>query len=325
MKKQISKYLLTSLIVIFTILLATLIYIKFFSNNKDNEYAILTEKAEGEVEYLDYTIIELMNKLNNISYSRYQVTIKEVNESEQLNNSSSNSESAGNGMQTQEKGSSNQEGSKSGVNSSGSNDNNSNNSESESLNQSEARTSRLAQVDSLLNSNYDDVPWDEISYGVETLYTAWPSISLDMKALNINESDISSFSTTLDGIAQAVKVQDKNSALINLYNLYTLLPKYLSYFSSNEYTLNVYNTKGYVLSSYVSANSENWEDMNTNITNAINTLSKNMNSTNLNDTEKSNIEKSYVLLEELKRGVGLEDKEIFYLKYKLAMEQLEIL
>ena len=325
MKKQISKYLLTSLIVIFTILLATLIYIKFFSNNKDNEYAILTEKAEGEVEYLDYTIIELMNKLNNISYSRYQVTIKEVNESEQLNNSSSNSESAGNGMQTQEQGSSNQEGSKSGVNSSGSNDNNSNNSESESLNQSEARTSRLAQVDSLLNSNYDDVPWDEISYGVETLYTAWPSISLDMKALNINDSDISSFSTTLDGIAQAVKVQDKNSTLINLYNLYILLPKYLSYFLSDEYTLNVYNTKAYVLSSYVSADSQNWEDMNTNVTNAINTLSKNMKSADINDTEKSTIEKSYVLLEELKRGIGLEDKEIFYLKYKLAMEQLEIL
>ena len=324
MKKQISKYLLTSLIVIFTILLATLIYIKFFNNNKNDEYALLTEKAEGEVKYLDYTIIELMNKLNNISYSRYQVTIKEVNESEQQNNSSGNSESAGNGMQIQD-GSTNQQGSESKENGSGSNDNNSNNSESESLNQSEARTSRLAQVDSLLNSNYDDVPWDEISYGVETIYTAWPSISLDMKALNINDSDISNFSTTLDGIAQAVKVQDKNSALINLYNLYILLPKYLSYFSSNEYTLNVYNTKGYVLSSYVSANSENWEDMNTNITNAINTLSKNMNSTNLNDTEKSTIEKSYVLLEELKRGVGLEDKEIFYLKYKLAMEQLEIL
>lgn len=324
MKNQISKYLLIALIVIFTILLATLIYIKFFNNNKNDEYALLTEKAEGEVKYLDYTIIELMNKLNNISYSRYQVTIKEVNESEQQNNSSGNSESAGNGMQTQD-GSSNQQGSESKENGSGSNDNNSNNSESESLNQSEARTSRLAQVDSLLNSNYDDVPWDEISYGVETIYTAWPSISLDMKALNINDSDISNFSTTLDGIAQAVKVQDKNSALINLYNLYILLPKYLSYFSSNEYTLNVYNTKAYVLSSYVSANSENWEDMNTNITNAINTLSKNMESTDLKDIEKSTIEKSYALLEELKRGIGLEDKEIFYLKYKLAMEQLEIL
>ena len=196
---------------------------------------------------------------------------------------------------------------------------------SESTNQSEARTSRLAQVDSLLNSNYDDIPWDEISYGVETLYTAWPTISIDMKALNVGESDISSFSTTLDGVAQAVKVQDKNSALINLYNLYTLLPKYLSYFSSDETKLNVYNTKAYVLSSYVSANSENWGEMNTNVTNAINTLSKNMQIEEISDIEKSTLEKSYTLLEELQRSVGLEDKEIFYMKYKLAMEQLEIL
>ena len=183
----------------------------------------------------------------------------------------------------------------------------------------------MAQVDSLLNSNYDDIPWDEISYGVETLYTAWPTISIDMKALNVGESDISSFSTTLDGVAQAVKVQDKNSALINLYNLYTLLPKYLSYFSSDETKLNVYNTKAYVLSSYVSANSENWGEMNTNVTNAINTLSKNMQIEEISDTEKSTLEKSYTLLEELQRSVGLEDKEIFYMKYKLAMEQLEIL
>ena len=196
---------------------------------------------------------------------------------------------------------------------------------SESTNQSEARTSRLAQVDSLLNSNYDDIPWDEISYGVETMYTAWPSISIDMQALNVNESDISSFSTTLDGVAQAVKAGDKNSALINLYNLYALLPKYLSYFSSDESKLNIYNTKAYVLSSYVSANSANWEEMNTNVTNAINTLSKNMQTEGISNIEKSTLEKSYVLLEELKRGVSLEDKEIFYMKYKLAMEQLEIL
>ena len=63
-------------------------------SKEGKEYAILTEKAEGEITYLDSSIIQLMNNLNNISYSRYQVTIKEVNESEQQNNSSNNSESA---------------------------------------------------------------------------------------------------------------------------------------------------------------------------------------------------------------------------------------
>ena len=330
MKNQISKYLLITLMIIFVILLVILIYIRFWGNNEANEYTILTEKAEGEITYLDSSIIQLMNNLNNISYSRYQVTIKEVNENEQQSNSSNNSASAENGSQTTENANQSSSGNgqeggneQSSDQSGGSSGGNSN--ASESTNQSEARTSRLAQVDSLLNSNYNDIPWDEISYGVETLYTAWPTISIDMKALNVGESDISSFSTTLDGVAQAVKVQDKNSALINLYNLYTLLPKYLSYFSSDETKLNVYNTKAYVLSSYVSANSENWGEMNTNVTNAINTLSKNMQSEKLNNIEKTALEKSYTLLEELKRGIGVEDKEIFYLKYKLAMEQLEIL
>ena len=102
MKNQISKYLLITLMIIFVILLAILIYIRFWGSKEGEEYAILTEKAEGEITYLDSSIIQLMNNLNNISYSRYQVTIKEVNESEQQNNTSNNSESAGNGSQTTE-------------------------------------------------------------------------------------------------------------------------------------------------------------------------------------------------------------------------------
>lgn len=310
MKKQLSRYLLIVLMVIFFILLGALIYINFFSNNKE-EYSILAEKVEGEIKYLDTSIIELMNKLNNISHSRYQVTIKEVNESEQLNNSSSNSQSAGNGMQTSEQGSNMQ--------------NQSNNNPSESTNQSEARTSRLAQVDSLLEADYDNISWEDISFGVETMYTSWPSINLDLKALKINETDISTFSTTLDGLAQAIKAQDKDNALINLYNLYILLPKYLSYFNTDEYILNIYNTRAYILSAYVSANSEKWEETNKNVTSALEAISKNLENEKSSDLKKSSIEKAFVLLEELKRGAALEDKELFYLKYKLAIEQLEIL
>ena len=91
MKNQISKYLLITLMIIFVILLVTLIYIRFLGSNEGEEYAILTEKAEGEITYLDSSIIQLMNNLNNISYSRYQVTIKEVN-TESASQSSSGSE-----------------------------------------------------------------------------------------------------------------------------------------------------------------------------------------------------------------------------------------
>ena len=303
MKNQLSKYLLITLIVIFAILLCVLIYVRFFANNDGNEYKILTDKVEAEIVFLDSSIIELMNKLNNISYTRYQVSIKEINESEQQDSSSSSNS-----------GSSNKE-----------NESNENNEKSTNDEVEEAKTSKLNQTDSLLNYNYDNIAWEDIAYGIETIYTAWPSINMDLKALKMNDADIGNFSSILDGVAQSVKLQDKNSTLINLYNLYTLLPKFLSYFESDNQKINLYNTKAYVLSAYVSSNSDNWAEMNKNLSDAINIFSQNLQSEMIEEVKLSNLKKSYILLEELKTSVGLEDKEIFYLKYKLTMEQLEIL
>ena len=146
-----------------------------------------------------------------------------------------------------------------------------------------------------------------------------------MKTLNVAEADIGSFSATLDKTAQTIKSLDKNNTIVNLYNLYLLLPKFLSYFESNETLLSTYYTKAYVLNAYVSANSEKWEEMSDNLTEAINSFAIVMSKENTNDSEKSSIEKANELLKELKTCISLEDKEIFYLKYKLTMESLEIL
>ena len=311
MKKQISKYILILLIIVCLIMLGFLIYLKFFSSTENKQYAILKSKAEGEMIYLDSTIVELLNKVNNISYSRYDITIDQINESQQQ--SDSESTSGGSGVESS---SSESEGDSSSSSSSGSHSN------SEATNESEARVSRLTQNNSLLNTNYNETNWEEISFGIENIYTAWPTINLDMKSLNVQEEDITNFTRTLDGVAQAIKAKDKSNTLINLYNLYVMIPKFLSYFSNDEAKLNLYNTKAYVLNAYVSTDKENWSEMNANISQAIKTLSKVMEVSNY---ENTNLEKSYVLLQDLQKGISLEDKEIFYLKYKLAIEELEIL
>lgn len=309
-KRQISKYILILLIIVCLIMLGFLIYLKFFSSPENKEYSILKSKAEGEIIYLDSTIVGLLNKVNNISYSRYDITIDQINENQQQSNSESTSGGSG------EEASGKEGNSEASSSSSGSN------SGSEATNQSEARISKLTQTDSLLNSNYENTNWEEISFGIENIYAAWPVINIDMKSLNVQEEDISNFTITLDGVAQAIKAKDKNNTLINLYNLYVLLPKFLSYFSNNESVLNLYNTKAYVLNAYISVDKGNWSEMNANINQAIKTLSNLMEKSNY---ENSNLEKSYVLLQDLQKGISLEDKEIFYLKYKLAIEELEIL
>ena len=46
-------------------------------NNKD-EYIELKEKTDASIEFLDSTLITLLNKLNNISFENYYVTTKKV-------------------------------------------------------------------------------------------------------------------------------------------------------------------------------------------------------------------------------------------------------
>lgn len=315
MNNKISKYFFIILMIVFIIMLAILIYIKSSASDKSKEYATLKEKGEGEIIYLDDVIINSLNKLNNISYSRYSILIEEVKENDQQGSSQTE---GGDPAQNKQEGSSNSEdGSQSGSTEVKSTTN--------ATDQSENKTSRLTKNDSLLNSNYGEIAWNEISYSVETLFAAWPTITLDMKTLNVKDEDISNFSVTLDGVAQSIKNKDKNSALINLYNLYTMLPRFLSYFINDDAKINLYNTKAYLLNAYISADKENWQEMNSNVDQAINSLQAVVNSNNTSDNEKSILDKAGVLLQELKRGISVEDKEIFYLKYKLAIEQLEIL
>ena len=186
----------------------------------------------------------MLNKLNNISYVRYEISIKEINEDQQQTDSGNTGEQS----QDKEKDSSSGDSSNKG-------------SEGDATNESENRASKLSKTDSLLTGNYDNIAWEEIAYTLETIYVAWPTISLDMKTLNVAEADIGSFSATLDKTAQTIKSLDKNNTIVNLYNLYVLLPKFLSYFESNETLLSTYYTKAYVLNAYVSANSEKWEEM----------------------------------------------------------------
>lgn len=310
MKNKISKYFFMALIIVLIIMLSILIYIRFFKNNSSSsEYAELREKGQDEVLYLDYVIINSLNKLNNISYSRYEIIMEKVED----NSSQSSSQSGGENSSQGQDGQNGEQGSTE------------SNGTENATDQSENKTSRLSQTDSLLNANYNDIPWKEISYSIETLYTAWPTISVDLQKLNVNNEDISNFEVTLDGAVQSIKNNDKSNALINLYNLYTFLPKFLSYFVNDDAKLNLYNTKAYLLNAYISVDKGDWENMSNNVNSSINSLQSVINSGAVNEYQKSTFDKALTLLQDIKSGISIEDKEIFFLKYKLAIEQLEVL
>ena len=66
--------------------------------------------------------------------------------------------------------------------------------------------------------------------------------------------------------------------------------------------------------------------MNEEITKAENTFKGLVNNAKfVNDERKYNVNKAYILIEELKNSLITNDKEIFYIKYKNTIEELNIL
>ena len=75
------KYVISIIILLILIVLAIggfFIYSNIM-NNKSNDSINLSEKCMSELEFMDTSIIEMLNGLNNISYTNYRIINEEIN------------------------------------------------------------------------------------------------------------------------------------------------------------------------------------------------------------------------------------------------------
>ena len=73
MKKEIGKYIAIFLGIVCIILITVLIYIKSTNVSSDTASKNLKSKTLEEIRYLDSNIIEVMNRVNNITVINYKV------------------------------------------------------------------------------------------------------------------------------------------------------------------------------------------------------------------------------------------------------------
>ena len=115
--------------------------------------------------------------------------------------------------------------------------------------------------------------------------------------------------------------KDKNSCLINLYNLYSQIPSYMEILSTDDYTTNLYSTKMELLNAYSLANSNKWIEITSSIKSAEEKFEKIVNSAK-NEKEKNNLEKIYTMIKNLENTVALNNKNIFYMQYKNVIQEI---
>ena len=163
-----------------------------------------------------------------------------------------------------------------------------------------------------------------MSFAFENLYSTWPTINLDLQKQGIANELITSFSLSMDGAVQSIKNKEKENTLINLYNMYLNLPKYLSSINTDNYTLNLYYTKLNILNAYVLVSTgDRWNDITSYVSEAKSNFSSIVSASDKNEEEKSALQKTYVIIENLERISQINDKDIFYMGYKNVMQELE--
>lgn len=351
-KRKISKILICICLVI-TILAS----LTGCENKKDNEET-KKEKINEEMNFLDSKIILLMNLLNNVSFKNYRVVSERVKEEQGENkesktgaSSSTNDESKSkeeNGKDNKPEKESNQEENKgNGEEQSGSskeeeqsgsskdeeqskgskeesNQSNSNNKEegSEDVNKEELygiTEQNILSVDSNLN-----IKWNEIQSEIEKLYTIWTTITLDLKSVQVSNDDILKFNEYLDRLSKSAKDKNKNEALKNLSDLYSLIPKYFEQYSEDETKKATYKTKLYILYAYSIADKNEWDEMDKNIKEAKQEFKKVIEN-NKNEYKNLNINRAELQLADMEKTLLNKDKEIFFLKYKNLMQELNML
>lgn len=276
------KYIITIVILFLLIVLSIcgcFVYANFKSN-EGNSNDMLKEKALSQINFLNTEIIDIMNELNNISFSNYKIINKDIEISE---------EGKENDVKTSEN----------------------------TIDRSSV------EYETVLDSNNNNVNWNEIKETTENIYSSWTTILIDLTTLNVNKDNLLKFNDLLDQIITAEEEKNKEKCLINCSDLYNLLCLYLNDFCNDNQIKNIYNTKSNILYAYSYIESDNFDRAKEYLINGINEFNKIMNNQVNNIDSMDEINKSYILINELLDDVNKENKKTFYINYQELMPEID--
>mgnify|MGYP006982564873 FL=1 len=299
------KYIITITVILGVMLIMFGSYYIYSNTSSQEDVDTLKSKVDEEIKYLDSVIVSIMNKFNNITYANYKIVEEKVTSQNQNQKNSS------------VKSIESQEGQSGG--------NNKDNSQGNSIENTITNIS-MDYSSILVNSDNKKIEWNYIKKEIEKMYSTWTTVLIDLNALNVNNTNLLKYNSTLDDITQALENEDKKTSMIKLADLYSLLVSYIKEYSSNNKLIQLLDTKSNILYAYSLAEYEDkWSEMKNYTDKAQNVYNNIINNELKNNDSTNNINKAYVLLNEISKSTSKKDKNIFYINYKNLMKELEII
>ncbi len=291
-KLKIISYII---LLIVLVVLALTVYTSANQNDEEDE----KEKVISEIRYLDTKLVDVFNTMNNIETRNYKIYTTKIEESR-------SAETTGSGNSSSE-----------GGESSGGSDSGNTTSSTNSTNTGE----NYEMVESGILTSDRNIDWTSCKNEVELIYTSISTITLDLYKLNVGQEDILNFNKELDNLTVSLEEENKQATLDNLVKIYEYIPKFSENITDTLYKT-VLQTKLNVFKAYSKLDAKDWEGINTNITDAINVYSSLLTNAEGEATKQSSINKGYVMLNELKNAVNIQNDSVFLIKYKNLLEEI---
>lgn len=306
--KKISYIILVFIIIVLSFMI-------YSSIAKDSETDI-KDKTFSEIQYFESKLTYMFNSLNNIEFENYKISVEDISEKSKKSSQSS----SGAGSSSSDSSDSKKSESSSDESSSSNNDNQSSNSQ-DSSNKTKKYNLNIKGV---LN-NDEKINWDYIKNEAELLNNLISTVVLDLYEISLNSIDILNFDKEYDNLLIAIKTENKQETLKELNLLYSYIPKFLKNCNKDEQYEIIINTKLNIFSAYTILDSEDWNSISKYIQTANENFSKLLTDINLKNKNQYSINKCYITLNNLQNTINKKDKELFLIKYKNLLEDLNYL
>ena len=298
-------------LVIFILSIAFILFKSYADSNKNEDEK---EKTETEIQRIELSFVNMFNELNNIKFENYRINTSQINKEDLKDNSSSSaSEST-----PSSGGSSSSESSSSGEQGESQKENGS----SQSSEESKENQNYEMKLSGVLTNN-SDINWENLKNEVEILYSAIPSLTIDLYKININKEKITNFNQEYDNLMKAIKEENKQNALDALANLYNYLPDFIENSTDDTNKKILIRTKNNIFKAYSLLDKNDWNAITENVNLANQEFTKMLTNSQSSNKNQYIINKAYVQINELQNSTQTKEKEIFLIKYKNLLEELE--
>lgn len=187
---------------------------------------------------------------------------------------------------------------------------------------SETSANEVLEEDVGLPIVEDTFDWEKLLEDTKKIENSIPAILVDLAALNIESGEIARLSDGINNMIIAIDNKDQRAYMIELNNVYSLIPTYMEKYAANDEETFKKRLKYYTMATYISYMDGNLEMAKTQVNELDKAYNDKMQDIEYAQNNEYNLNKLYILIQELKRAVESDSRELVRSKYLLLIDEI---